>query len=73
MVGARQQVVDVFGISACCGVLAQNGEVGGHLAIEQGQLLQLSTRQMGQSALVGMGQQGGEPVPVRPSLGDPLV
>jgi len=43
MVGASQQLIHMQGITAGCGVLAENGEVGGDLAVEQGHLLQFGT------------------------------
>jgi len=43
MVGASQQLIHMQGVAAGCGVLAENGEVGGDLAVEQGHLLQFGT------------------------------
>ena len=73
MVGASQQLIDVDGVGAGSGVLAQDGEVGGDLAIEQGHLLQFRTRQLAEATQIGLSQKGRQPVPVGPALRDPLV
>jgi hypothetical protein len=54
-------------------VLPQNGEVGGYLTIEQGHLLQFGAGKLTQPAAIGLGQEGRQPVPVGPSLENPLV
>ena len=56
MVGASQQLIDVLGIGAGRGVLAQHGKVGGDLAVEQGHLLQLRARKLRQADSDPIGQ-----------------
>ena len=73
MVGASQQLIDVHGVGAGCRVLAQDGEVGGNLAVEQSHLLELGAGKLAEAAGVGLGEQGSEAVPVGPASGDPLV
>ena len=73
MVSASQQLIYVVGVGARRGVLTQHREVGRHLAIEQGHLLQLRARKLAKPALVRLGQQRRQPVPMGPSLCDPLI
>ena len=72
MVGASQQLIDIGGIGPGGGVLAQHRQVGGHLAVEQRDFLQFGARELLEAALVGLGQQGGQPVPVRTALLNPV-
>ena len=55
------------------GIVAQDGKVGGDLAVEQGKLLQFGARELAEAAGVRLREQGGEPVPVRAALLNPLV
>ena len=73
MVSASQQMIHILRVGARCRVLPEHRKVGRHLPVEQGQLLQLCARELSQPALVGLGQQRGQPVPVRPALENPLV
>jgi len=73
MVSASQQLIYMDGVSAGSRVLAQYGEVGGYLAVEQRHLLQFCAGQLPEAACVGLCQEGCEPVPVGPSLANPLV
>jgi len=73
MVSASQQLIHVQGIGAGGGVLAQHGEIGGHLSIEQSHLLEFGARQAAQTARVRLGKKGSQPVPVGPAFRDPLV
>ena len=57
MVGASQQLIDMHGVGAGGRVLAQDGEVGGDLAVEQGHLLQLGAGELAEAAGVGLGEQ----------------
>ena len=73
MVGASQQLIHMRGIGAGGRVLAEDGEIGGDLAVEQGHLPQLGAGKPAEAAGAGLGQQGREPVPVGPALENPLV
>ena len=73
MVGASQQLIHMLRVGAGGGVLAQHGEVGSHLPVEQGHLLQLGAGELVEAARIGLGQERREPVPVGPALEDPLV
>lgn len=63
----------MLGIGAGRGVLAQGGQVAGYLAIEQRGLLKFGARHLAQPALVGLGQEPGQPLPVRAALLQPMV
>ena len=73
MVGASQQMIDLPREGRRSSVLAQRGEVGGYLAVEQGQLLQLGAGEPLQPAAVSRGHQSGQPVPVWPAFLNPVV
>ena len=72
MVGASQQLIDITGIGPGGGILAQDRKVGGHLPIEQRDFLEFGARELLQAALVGLAQEGGQPVPVRAALLNPV-
>ena len=73
MVGASQQLIHVRCVGAGSRVLAEHREIGGHLPVEQGHLLEFRARQLGQAPGVGLGQQSGQPLPMRLPLAKPLV
>ena len=71
MVSASQQLIDLGSERGGSAVLAQRGEVGGDLAVEQSQLLQFAA---GESVrLGGGGDECGQPFPVRGALLNPAV
>lgn len=73
MVGASQQMIDVLRVAAGGFVLAQDGEVGGDLAVEQGELLELDAGELAEAGGVRLGEERGEAIPVGPALANPLV
>ncbi len=73
MVGASQQLIHMRGIGPGGRVLAEHREIRGDLAVEQRHFLQLRTGKLPQAAGVGLGQQGGQAVPVGTALENPLV
>jgi len=73
MVSASQQLIHVIGIGASGRILSQDREIGCHLAVEEGHLLQFRARELFEAARAGLRQKCGEAVPVGPSLGNPLV
>ena len=58
MVGASQQLIDVWRVGAGGRVLAQHGEVGGDLAVEQRHLLQFGAGELAEAACIGLRQEG---------------
>ena len=73
MVSASEQMIDPVRQRRRSRVLADGGEIGSHLAIEQRQLLQFAAGEPLQSALAGRGDQGGQPFPVWRAFFDPKI
>jgi len=66
-------MVDVFCVGSGSWVLAQGGEIAGHLAIEERDLLQFLASHLPETAGVGLREQSGEPVPLRTALMEPGI
>ncbi len=73
MVGASQELIDVGSVGLSGRVLSQNRKVCGDLAVKEGHLLQFGARELFEACRSGLRQERREPVPVGPSLCDPLV
>ena len=73
MVSPSQQLIHMHGVGASGRIVAKDRKVGGHLAVEQGHLLQFGARKLPEPACVGLCQQRSQPVPVGPPLRNPLV
>ena len=71
IVGAHQQLVDVARKVHRAAVFADGGEIGGGLAVEQAEFLQVGTRERLESALGALVEQRFQLAPVRFALLQP--
>ena len=73
MVSAGEELIDVLGIGARGGILAQDRKIGGDLAVKKGELLHFRAGEASQAGRTGFGEKSLETVPHGPTPCKPLI